>query len=91
MLILVNVGPFFNIYKLQSNTRAKLYTSRVYDNGKKTDSSVTMVLDRPQPVCGDVLIELCNKHKMMKKVVCIVKVHRGYLSLYYFVMLRTTV
>ena len=57
-------APLFVVHHL----KVKVFTSVTYDTAKKGDTTQFMELVQPLPVCGDVMIELFNKPKMMKKV-----------------------
>lgn len=55
--------PLFEVHQL----KVKVHTSPVYDGITKGDTSYTMWLQNPVPLCGDIKIEFFNKTLMMKK------------------------
>ena len=56
-------GALFVIHHLQ----VKMFTSSVYEPSPNANE-LFIPLERPVPICGDVMIEFYNKAKMMKKV-----------------------
>lgn len=51
-----------------SSGKTKIYTSTVYEGAKKGSQVLSMVLDKGQMISGDIMVEVFNKPKMMKKV-----------------------
>ena len=64
MYALLCVAPSFvvRLYK------TKIYTSKIYENIRKTDMFAELSLPQPLPLCGDIKIEFFHNARITGKV-----------------------
>ena len=48
--------------------KTKIYSSKLYENIKRTDTFAQLSLPRPVPLCGDIKIELFHNSRFGGKV-----------------------
>lgn len=56
-------SPFFEVYQL----KVRVYTSKVYEDIKKGQTSFYMPIEQSVPLCGDIKVVFYNKPRMKKK------------------------